>query len=448
MAQMILRPFLLTATSCLLLLAVASAEPNWPQWRGPDSSGVSLAKELPDEWSATTNIRWKTAIPGRGHSSPIVWGDRVFLTSWHEGPVVEGAKAPKHMLGDKEFLHPDSVGADRSHTLKVLVLDRAAGKILWERTAYAGRVYDDRHRKNTYASPTPVTDGRYVYAYFGSEGLYAYDFDGKLAWKALPGNLGTMGMGVGASPILYQDVILLVCDQEFSGEGSFVAALDKKTGKEVWRTPRKDPVTWATPILIRAGDHAEFVVSANKNVIAYDPATGKELWQSAGVEGNAIPSPVAGHGMVFVSAGYPVKRVYGLQPGGSGRLGEGKGVAWKYDRGTAYVPSPILYGDYLYLVTDNGQLTCLDPKSGEVKYEGARVPVPARFFASPVAFDGKIFLTSESGDTFVIKAGPEFEVVRTNSVDEPISASAAAAPCRLYIRGERHLFAIGTKAGS
>ncbi len=439
---MILRPFFTVLLLLAILVAVASAEPNWPQWRGPDSSGVSLAKELPEEWSATKNIRWKTAIPGRGHSSPIVWDDRVFLTSWHEGPVAEGAKAPKHMLGDKEFLHPDSVGADRSHTLKVLALDRAGGKILWERTAYEGRVYDDRHRKNTYASPTPVTDGRHVYAYFGSEGLYAYDFNGKLAWKASPGNLGTMGMGVGASPVLYQDLVLLVCDQEFSGEGSFAAALDKKTGKEVWRTPRRDPVTWATPILIRAGGRAEFVVSANKNVMAYDPATGKELWQSAGVEGNAIPSPVAGHGMVIVSAGYPVKRVYGLQAGGAGRLGEGSGVAWKYDRGTAYVPSPILYGDYLYLMTDNGQLTCLDPKTGVVKYEGARVPAPARFFASPVAFDGKIFLTSESGDTFVIKAGPVHEVLRTNPLGENVYASAALAGGEIFLRGEQHLYCI------
>jgi len=418
------------------LFAASLRASNWPQWRGPDSSGISAEKNLSSEWSSTQNIRWKTPLRGRGHSSPVVWGRRIFLTTAIEGEVEPGVQAPKHMLREKEFLHPDSVGADRVHTLKVLALDADSGKMLWERDAYQGAIYDNRHRKNTYASPTPVTDGRHVWVYFGSAGLYCYDREGKQVWKASLGKLGTMGMGVAASPILFEDLVIVVCDQEFSGEGSFVTAVDKKTGQTAWRTPRKSPVSWSTPLLVRTPRRTELVVSAADAVVSYDPATGKELWRSAGVTGNAIPNPVAGHGMVFVSAGYPTKRAMGI------RLDGAASVVWKHDKGTAYVPSPILYGDYLYLMTDRGLLTCLDAKTGEVKYEGARPPVPASFLASPVAFEDKILISSEDGDTFVIKAGPVHEVLRTNSLGEPIYASPAIAGGRIFLRGEKNLYCI------
>lgn len=420
---------------------VPSRGVNWPQWRGPDGSGVSPETNLPAEWNDQKNIEWKTPLPGRGHSSPIVWGGRIFLTTSIEGPEVPGAAPVKHQIEGKEFLHPDSVGGNRRHTLKVLCVDAAAGKILWERTAYEGAVYDNRHKKNTFASPTPATDGRLVYAFFGSEGLYAYDFSGKPAWKFTPGGIATMGMGAGTSPVLFESLVILQCDED-SGERSFLVALDKKTGREVWRTPRKVQVSWATPILVKAGNRMELVTSGNENVIAYDPATGKELWRSAGVQSNAIPSPVAGHGLVFVTAGFPAKRVFAIRPGGSGDVTATPNVVWKYEKGTAYVPSPILYGGYLYLVTDRGLVTCLDAKTGEVKYEGARVPAPAMFTSSLVAMDGKLFLTSEDGDTFVIKAGPQHEVLGANSLKEPIYASLAVSHGRIFIRGDKHLYAI------
>lgn len=429
----------------LLLVAAASAAfANWPQWRGPQSAGVSPDKDLPTSWSAAENIRWKTPIPGRGHSSPIVWGTKVFVTTAIEGPVVPGVKAPKHMMRGEEFRHPDSLGADRSHTLKVLCLDRDSGKVLWERTAHEGTIYDDRHRAGSYASATPVTDGRYVYAYFGSPGVFCYDFNGKLIWKFSPGELATMGMGVGVSPVLHENLIFLVCDQEFSGEGSFMVALDKTTGKQAWRAERaKAPVTWSTPVVVRAGKRHELVVGADNVTIAYDPATGKELWRANGVGANAIPSPVVGHGMVFLSAGYPTKHAYGIRAGLDGDLTDSDAIAWKYDKGAAYVPSPILYGDYLYLMTDAGLLTCLDARTGAVLYEGGRPTAPGRFFASPVAYDGKILITSQNGDTFVIKAGPKHEVLATNSLGEAVSASLALAAGRIFIRGEKHLYCIG-----
>jgi len=417
------------------------ADGAWPQWRGPSGQGTSDETNLPAQWSPETNIKWKATIPGRGHSSPIVWGNRIFLTTAIEGELVPGAKAVKHMDGDKEFIHPDSVGANHKQTFKVLCIDRGTGKILWTQTAFEGTPYDDRHRKSSFASSTPATDGKSVFAFFGTEGLYAYDMAGKLLWKADLGKLGTVGMGTGTSPVLYKDVVILQCDEE-NGASSFIVGIDKKTGKEVWRTPRKVQVSWSTPLLVQTAKRAELITSGNEFVIAYDPATGKELWRHKGVDSNAIPSPVANSDRVFISAGFPAKIAMAINLGGTGDLAEA--VAWKYEKGTAYVPSPILYGEYLYLTSDRGVLTCLDAKTGEVKYEGGRVPVPATFTASPIAFDGKILLTSEDGDTFIVKAGPKHEIVGTNSVGEPVYASPAVADGNIFIRGERNLYCIGS----
>ena len=443
-------PALVLAFLGLLLtwgISASDAAPkvsSWSQWRGPEGTGLSAETNLPVEWNAQKNLKWKTAIPGRGHSSPIVWGEKVFLTTDVEGEIVEGAKAVKHVLGGQDFLHPDSVGANRKHTFKVLCLDRRTGKVLWERTAYEGTVYDDRHRKGSYASPTPATDGRFVYAWFGAEGdgLYCYDVNGKLIWKASVGKIATVGMGPGTSPVLVDNVVVLQCDED-SGDKSFIVGIDKKTGQEAWRTPRKVQSSWATPLVVRQGQRTDLITSGNEWIIAYDPKTGKEVWKIKGHESNAIPSPLAGHGMVFVYAGFPAKKVMAIKLGASGDLTGSNNLVWHYEKGTAYVPSSILLGDYLYLTTDRGILTCMEAKTGKIVYEGGRIPVPATFTASPVAFDDKILLTSEDGDTYVIKAGPKHEVLATNSVGEPVYASPAIAGGLIFIRGEQHLFAIG-----
>ena len=419
---------------------------NWPQWRGPAGQGISTDARVPLEWSATQNVLWKTAIPGRGHSQPIVWGNRLFLTTAIEGEVVPGAAAVKHMDEGKEFLHPDSMGANKKHTFKVLAVDADSGRILWERTAWEGTPFDDRHKKSSYAAPTPATDGRHVYAYFGTEGLYAYDFDGKLAWKVMPGKIATLGMSVGTSPVLHDTLVILQCDED-GGAGSFIVAYDKKTGKEAWRTNRAVQASWSTPVVVAAREsgRSELVTTGNEWVIAYEPASGKELWRTKGVAANAIPSAVVGADLVVVSAGYPDKLAMAIRPGGTGDLTGTPRILWKYAKGTAYVPSPILYGDYVYLVTDRGLVTCLDARTGEVKYEGARVPVPATFTASPVAVDGRLVWVSEDGDGFVIKPGPVHEVLRTNPLGEPVFASPAIAQGRLFIRGAQHLYCIGRK---
>jgi outer membrane protein assembly factor BamB len=426
--------------------AEVSVEDRWPGWRG-EGQGVAVATRVPLEWTPSKNVRWKSEIPGRGHSSPIVWGDRIFLTTAIEGEIVPGAKAVRHVAEGQEFVHPDATGADRRHTYKLLSLDARDGRVAWERTVWEGTPADSRHKKGSFASPTAVTDGERVYAYFGSEGLYAYDFDGKLAWKFDPGVVATMGVGVGTSPVLYRDLVILLCDED-NGEQSFIVALDRRTGREAWRAPRKVEASWATPVLVSAGGRDELVTSGSQLIVAYDPATGREVWRMKGLESNAVTSPVAGTGVVVLSSGFPSKVSIAVKPGGSGDITHSSQVAWRYDKGSAYVPSPILYEGHVYLMTDKGLLTCLDARTGEVRYEGARPPVPASFTASPVAVNGHLLLTSQDGDTFVVKAGPRFEVVGTNPLGEPVSASAAVAGHRLYLRGETHLFAIGAPAGS
>jgi outer membrane protein assembly factor BamB len=419
-------------------VSVNAAGENWPQWRGPGGQGVSSEKTLPTEWQPDKNIKWKTELPGSGHSSPVIWNDRIYVTAVVEGDVVPGAKAVEHLQGGKPWVHPDSVGADKKHTFKVMALDANTGKILWDQTAYEGTVFDARHRRSSFAGPTPATDGKMIYAYFGPEGLFAYDASGKLAWKQVE-KFPTLGLGTGTSPVLHENLVIIQRDED-NGDNSTVVAYDKQTGKEAWRTKRPVQVSWGTPVIVDAGGRKELVTNGAELIIAYDPATGKELWQTKGVESNAIHTPLVGHGLVIVTAGFPVKRVIAIRPGD---VPADKRVAWEYTKGTGYVLSNILYGDYVYLLTDNGIVTCLDPKTGAVKYEGGRVPVPARFMGSPVAFAGYVALTSEDGDTYMLKAGPAHEIVRTNSVDEPVYSSLAIANGKVYVRGQKHLFAIG-----
>lgn len=429
------------------MASTAAPNSNWTAWRGTEGTGVSTETGLPFEWNAETNknIKWKSALPGRGHSSPIVWDNKIFLTADVEGEVVPGAKAVKHIIEGQEYVHPDSVAADLKHTFKVMCVDRNTGKILWEQTAYSGTVYDGRHRKGSYAAPTMVTDGARVYAWFGGEGdgLYCYDLNGKLIWKTPIAKIASVGMGPSTSPVMADDVIVLQCDED-EGKKSFIAGVDKKSGKELWRTPRPVQAGWSTPLAIKTAKGTEVVASGFEWIISYEPKTGKELWRVKSFQSNALPTPLAGFGMVYAYSGFPTKKTLAIKLGGSGDVTE-TNLAWTYDKGTAYIPSSILYGDNLYLMTDRGILTCVDAKTGKMIYEGGRIPVPATFTASPVAFDGKILLTSEDGDTYVVKAGPKHEILATNSVGEPVYASPAISDGMIFIRGEKTLFCISNK---
>ena len=420
----------------ILILCSLVLSDNWPQWRGPRGQGVSEEKNLPVEWSPTKNIKWKTPVPGRGHSSPIVWGNRLFLTTAIDGPAIPGATAVKHVVNNEIVKLPDTVGAEYRHTLKLICIDVATGKIVWERTVHEGRMYDDRHSSNSYASSTPATDGRYVYAFFGAEGLHCYDFDGNPVWKAPLGGIAKMGYGEGTSPVLFENLVIVQVDKEM-GQGSYIAAVDKSTGKHVWKTARKNRASWSTPVLVQGSRRTELIASGAESVVSYDPATGKELWQAEGLVSHAIPTPLVGDDMVFVYAGSHDKRGYAVS------LGTNK-VVWRHDKGTAYVSSGVLYDGSIYLITDSGMMTSLDARTGQLKYEGGRLSAPSTFFASPVVFDGKILITSQDGDSYLIAAGPKHELLKTNSIGEPVYASPAISGGRIFIRGERHLFCIGS----
>jgi outer membrane protein assembly factor BamB len=438
------------AAALVLALAVASrststaSDSNWAQWRGPDGLGVSPATAFPAEWSPEKNIAWKTPVEGRGHSSPIVWQDRIFLTTSIEGgPAPADHKAPIHLGFDLKpgYYHADSVGADHLYSLKVLAFDAKTGKPIWERQVYDGLMYDNRHRKNTYASSTMATDGTAVYAFFESAGVYAFDFEGRLLWKKSLGGIAKAGMGPGTSPVIFENLLILQCDQEM-GDGSFIVALDRKDGREVWRQQRTTRRSWATPLIVRTAARVEMVTSGAEVVIAYDPRTGQELWRANGIESHPIPSPVAGDGLVFLSAGSSGKRAMAVRLGGTGDISDSPAIVWRYRKGAAYVPSPIVHGPYLYLMSDTGIITCIEAATGKVVYEGGRPPVPATFTASLVAYGDRLLATSEDGDTFVIKAGAMHEIVRTNPIGEPVFASLALAGGTIYIRGAQHLFAI------
>lgn len=425
---------------------------DWPSFRGPVASGVADGFPAPERWDATKGegILWKTPVPGIAVSSPIVWGDRLFVTT----AVSSDPKASfRHGLyGDVE---PSSDVA--VHTWRVLALDKKTGKVLWDKVAHEGTPKTKRHPKSSQASATPATDGRIVVAHFGSEGLYAYDArDGKLLWKRDLGLLNAgwfydpdYEWGVASSPILWQDLVIVQCDIQ---QGSFVAAFRKTDGAPVWRTERDEIPSWPTPTVAEIGGRAELVTQATKFIRGYDPRTGAELWRLGPNSEVTTPTPIVAHGLVYVTNGYRgIQPIYAIRLGGSGdlTLPEGKEssdfVAWSKKRGGPYTPTPVVYGDHLYSVTNQGVLTCWDAKTGTQVYQKRIGDQGGAYSASPVAADGKLYLAMEDGEVNVVKAGPEYQLLAKNPIGEVLMATPALSEGVLYVRGMQHVFAIGMK---
>ncbi len=435
------------AMLCLLAAVSTALASDWPQFRGPSASGIGDGAKPPVKWDATKgeHILWKVEIPGLADSSPIAWGDTIFVTT-------AVSSDPKQTFRTGLYGDTDPVNDNSPHKWMVMAIDKKTGKILWQQTAHEGVPKTKRHPKSSQASPSPATDGKVVVAYFGSEGLYAYSTAGKLLWKADLGlqNAGWFfdpdsEWGAASSPVIYKNAVVVQCDRQ---KDSFIAAYDLKNGHELWRTARTEIPSWGTPTIVPAKDHTEIATNGSKAIRGYDADTGKQLWTLGPNSEVTCTTPVSSQGLIFVTAGYPpVQPIYAIKVGSNGdlTLKDGKdssdAIAWSKQRGGVYLPSPLVYGEYLYTVANNGILSVYEAKSGTKVYQ-QRVGEGGSFVASPIVAADKLYISSEDGDLYVVKAGAKYELLSKNPIGEPILATPALAGDVLLVRGAKHLFAI------
>jgi outer membrane protein assembly factor BamB len=435
--------------------ALNAARPgiDWPTFRGINAAGIAEGFSIPAEWNVAdgTNILWKTEIPGLGHSSPIVWGDEVFVSTSISGQKDAGLK-----IGAYGAIMP--VQDDTSHEWRVYALDKKTGRIKWQQTAYTGVPKVKRHTKATHANSTLATDGERVVAFFGSEGLYAYDMKGKLLWKK---DLGVLDAGyfqvpaaqweTGSSPVLHDGIVILQADVQ---KDSFIAAFDAKTGKELWRTPRTDVPTWGTPTIHTVNGQTQIIVNGFRHAGAYDFKTGKEIWRLSGNGDIPVPTPVVHDGLIYITNAHGgPSPVYAIKETARGDISLGEGatsndhIAWSVNRGGGYMCTPLVYQGLVYIATYNGILSAFDAKTGERKFQERLLQdASSAFTSSPVANDGKVFIAGEDGDVIVLKAGPVFERIATNQMTSPVLATPAISEGRLLLRTQREIVAIGQEA--
>jgi outer membrane protein assembly factor BamB len=438
--------FVLLVTALVTFAAPSSAQ-NWPRFRGPSGSGIAESEPLPTTWDAATGkgVLWKAPIPGVGHSSPVVWGDRVLIST----------AVSTTPLGN---YNPKAGGIDPStdvavHEWRVIALDKKTGRQLWSQTAHRGVPKVKRHVKATQANATPATDGRFVVVSFGSEGLYTYDMHGKLLWKQDVGILdpGYWGQpdlqwGFASSPIIYRDLVILQCDIQ---KDSFMVAFNLKDGSQAWRIKRDEIPAWSTPVIYEGKTRTELITSGSLYYRGNDPATGKELWRLRDDTQVKVPSPVIANDLFFLSGGNPRGRdFYAVRPTASGDISlaadqeRGPHVAWRKTRGSSYTPTPLVYDGLLYVPNDNGVLTVYDAVSGAQLYSNRIGTTNSTFSASPVAGRGHVYFPSEDGEVFVVKAGPKYELVAANRMGEALMATPAISDGILIVRGQQHVYAV------
>jgi outer membrane protein assembly factor BamB len=409
---------------------------SWPQWRGPLANGVSPTANPPVHWSETNNVRWKIPLAGKGHSTPIVFGDRIFLTV----PVPHGdlvAPVYDHAPGTH-----DNVPVRQNHQFLVLALSRADGRTLWSKVVRDEFPHEGGHETGSLASNSPVTDGNALYAFFGSRGLYCFDLDGTLLWQKDLGRMQTLhAHGEGSSPVLYQDSLILCWDHEGS---SYLYCFDKRTGKERWKVARDEKTSWSTPLVVEEQGKAQIVISATKRVRSYDAATGALLWECSGLSRNVVSSPVAGLGMVFAGNSYDWQAMLAIRLAGArGDITDTKNVVWKLNRLTPYVSSPLLYDRTLYFLRHNQNiLSRLEATTGNPVGEPLRLEGISDIFASPLGAAGRIYITGRDGVTLVLRHDRENATLALNRLDDTFSASPVAADRDLYLRGERFLYCL------
>jgi len=438
--SLLARPVLAAVVAGLALAAMPAAQTadvnrHWHQWRGPLANGVATSADPPVEWSETSNVRWKVEIPGRGSSSPIVWGDRVYVTT----------AVPVGVAGDAQHAPRGGQAQRGVHRFVVLAIDRKTGRTVWERVAREEEPHEAAHFQNgTWASGSAVTDGQTLFAYFESFGLYAYDLDGKLLWEK---DLGDKRMrnqfGEGSTPALHGNTLVIVWDH-LNGDGSFIVALDKRDGKELWRVPREEIDTWATPLILEVNGRPQAIVPAQRRIRSYDLESGQVVWEGDGLTMNPIPSPVHENGLVILMSGFQGNDLRAVRVAqAKGNIDGTSAVVWSFDRDTPYVPSPIIVDGVLYfLKTNSGILSAFDAATGKPHYQNQRLDSLPNVFSSPVAARGRVYFTGREGATIVIRSGPRFEVLATNMLDDGFDASPALVDNEMFLRGYKHLYAI------
>ncbi len=446
LAKFIFLPLLLLPG---LLAGAQVSEPaaHWPQWRGPFFNGMARG-DAPLTWNDKSNIKWRVDIPGRGFSTPVIWGDKIFLTT----AIPTGKPAPAPAVADSaEASAPQrGAGGDTSpqaeHKFELLCLDRQTGKTIWQRTAKVAAPHEGYHRTyGSFASNSPATDGKYVYASFGSRGIFAYDFKGKLIWQRDSDVQMRMrlGFGEGSAPLLFGDRLFLVFDHE--GE-SFMLALNKNTGKEVWRSARDERSSWSTPLAIEYGGRKQIIVTATNRVRSYDADSGKVIWETSGLGSNPIPVPAFQDPFVYVMSGHRDPKLMAIKLGKEGDLSGSESIVWSHTRGVAYTASPVLFDNKLYVLTDNGMISCFNATTGEAYYAQQRLPKAYNFKASPVGANGKLYLATEDSDVVVLKMGEKFEVMATNTLDDQVFiATPVIAAGEIFLRSQNALFCISEK---
>jgi outer membrane protein assembly factor BamB len=437
--------YLLTALFCLLVCGVVFADntpAHWPEWRGPFNNGFSRT-DAPLNFDDSKNVKWKVEIQGRGNSTPIIWGDKIFLTTAIPIGKTPPPSAENQEAQQRRGLSGGGAGPLVEHKFDLVCLDRKTGRVIWQKTARTAVPHEGYHRAyGSFASNSPITDGKFVYASFGSRGIFCFDMNGKLIWQKDFGVKLQMRLqfGEGGAPAIDEERIILNFDHE---AGSFIVALDKRTGKELWRNPREEPSSWSTPLIIEHAGRRQVIVSASNKVRSYDVKTGKLIWQCAGLGTNVIPAPVYQNGVVYVMSGHRDPKLLAIKLGKEGDLTGTDAVLWSQSRGLSYTLSPVLHDGKLYVVSDGGQMSCFNIATGEPYYQQVRLPRPYNFKASPVAANGKLYLASEEGNVIVVKMGEKMEVLATNLLDDQIFiASPIIAEGELFLRSQTHLYCI------
>lgn len=420
---------------------VSIRQRSWGQWRGPLGNGVAPFGNPPTHWSEQRNVRWKTRIPGLGHSSPVVWGDRVFVTT-----AIPFGEKVEPVPDDAPGAH-DNAPVDRHLDFAAFAIDRRTGNVVWRRSLFKGLPHAGAHNSGSLVSGSPITDGEFLFAYFGSDGIFCLDWDGKLRWKKDLGNMSVKhGHGEGASPVLHGDT--LVVNRDHQGQ-SFLVALNKRTGAQIWRVERSEVTSWSSPIVVTHDGKQQLIVAGTNRLRSYDLATGKLIWECGGLSNNVVASPVAADGIVIVGSSYVRKAMLAIRlEGAKGDITETDRVAWRRTRRTPYVPSPLLHGRWVYFLNHyQGVLSRVDAKTGKEPLGPFRVQGAFNIYASPVAAGDRIYITDREGLTVVIshtEGAPQ--TLAQNQLDEGFSASAAIVGEEIFLRGHRHLYCLATDA--